>query len=284
MAKSPTSSKPQPNRAAEADLGDFDSQFPARSKLETEYSPSSILPSLGTTLETEVNRYFAGSREAINHFSFAEHRYGQLPRNTILIVSQPTPPLAMLVYVHGGYWQELSVNESLFAASDAGLLGMGFAAIGYTLAPKASIEKIVVEVECALTYLQQQFPLTKLIVAGSSAGAHLVACVLQRGRNPIHQAILMSGIYDLRPLVDTYINDALGLTVDRATYLSPLLGRPPARDGATVTIVVGEHETDAFHEQSRSYAEHIETDAIVVPDRHHFDLPFDVITFVQPIN
>lgn len=41
----------------------------------------------------------------------------------------------LLVFVHGGYWQELSKNEAAFAAHHVVSAGVSFAALGYGLAP-----------------------------------------------------------------------------------------------------------------------------------------------------
>jgi arylformamidase len=62
------------------------------------------------------------------------------------------PPL--LVYIHGGYWQELSKNESHFAAVQAVQAGLAHAVLDYTLAPAASVGQIVDECVQALRYLQ----------------------------------------------------------------------------------------------------------------------------------
>ncbi|CAF4695358.1 unnamed protein product, partial [Rotaria sp. Silwood2] len=59
-------------------------------------------------------------------------------------------PKAIFVYIHGGYWQFLSRNESAFMAqtmSDAQILT---AVIGYPIAPHGTIDQIVTCVEQAL--------------------------------------------------------------------------------------------------------------------------------------
>lgn len=73
----------------------------------------------------------------------------------------------------------------------------------------------------ALSKAMQGNKQAKFIVGGHSAGAQLAAQLLHE--NPKHDQptidvkqivgfILFSGVYDLRPLVSTYINDALKLT------------------------------------------------------------------------
>jgi hypothetical protein len=43
------------------------------------------------------------------------------------------------------------------------------------------------------------------------------------------EVVLLSGVYDLRPLVETFINKPLGLDVQSATAVSPLLSTVHAR-------------------------------------------------------
>ena len=55
---------------------------------------------------------------------------------------------------------------------------------------------------------------------GNSAGAHLSACMMttdwsQYGvsvAQPLAGAVLLSGVYDLRPIQSTYVNEPLNLT------------------------------------------------------------------------
>ena len=67
---------------------------------------------------------------------------------------------------------------------------------------------------------------------GHSAGAHLCAMALSSdwflGLTPeetslFNGVILLSGIYDLKPLITTYVNEPLGMTVDEAEANSPLM-------------------------------------------------------------
>jgi hypothetical protein len=68
--------------------------------------------------------------------------------------------------------------------------------------------------------------------------------------------ILISGIYDLRPLVETDINGALKLDMNSATLYSPMLFNSPliSREKMKVLIAYGEHESSAFKEQSNLFA------------------------------
>lgn len=210
------------------------------------------------------------------------------------------PPL--LVFIHGGYWQELSKHESSFAAPDVLRQGIAFAALDYTLAPAASVAEMVLECRQALAWLQAHaaelgFDGTRIVVAGSSAGAHLAAmCALPAAGAPVAKAaeraavsvtapaavkavVLVSGIYELEPLVGTSINAALGLDAPAARGVSPALadlrGFPPA------VLCWGAVETGEFKRQGRDFAAALQRAGtpcrvFEVPGRNHFDVIFDL--------
>lgn len=197
------------------------------------------------------------------------------------------PPL--LLFIHGGYWQELSKNDSLFAADGCLAAGAAFAALDYTLAPQATVQQMVGECRMALRWLHDHaasfgFDARRIVVAGSSAGAHLAAmCCLRSwpGEPDLPAglpaaAVLVSGIYELSPLVGTSINGALGLTPAAAASVSPmrcdLAGFPPT------LVAWGAVETSAFKDQSRAFAQRIAAAGGTVPQQaevpgcNHFDV------------
>ena len=217
--------------------------------------------------------------------------WGDGPNEVFEYFASGTRNSPLLVFIHGGYWQEGSRADSLFAAPRALAAGISYAAIEYDLAPSASLEKIVDQCRRALRWLLDHasalgFDRDRVHVAGSSAGAHLTAMLLLRdyagggapdSPPPLAGAVLLSGVYDLRPLVPTYINRALGLSDDTAAALSPLL----RLHGGPVPIIVawGEAETAESQRQSRAYAAVLRkagfpTQDFEVPRVNHFDIVF----------
>lgn len=89
------------------------------------------------------------------------------------------------------------------------------AAIGYTLAPEANLDEMVAEIVESLEYLNS-FALSRhsvgLYVAGHSAGAHLAFMGVAKCPNhlaSVRGLVLSAGVYDLTPLVNTYIGQPL---------------------------------------------------------------------------
>ena len=147
------------------------------------------------------------------------------------------------VFIHGGYWQALSKDDSTFAGADFVEHGVAYAAVNYTLAPHAKIAQIVEQCRRCVQWLYENAARLgvdneRIFLSGSSAGAQLAAMVVLSAKEDelLHGAIkgvtLLSGIYDMRPLCRTYVNEPLHMDEAEALSLSPqfmdLAGLPPA--------------------------------------------------------
>lgn len=246
---------------------------------EREYSPSSRI---GGDWRPYLAAYVQRSRAAVERLGAPRTlAYGRSASETVDVFAPPAgSPAATLVYFHGGYWQELSKHESAFAAGDALDAGAAFVAVDYTLAPAVRVETIVAQCVAAFDRVHAEaaglgLDPARLVVAGSSAGAHLAAMVALQRPRAVAAAVLVSGVYDLGPLVGTSINAALGLEADDARALSPqfadLSGFPPA------VLAWGDNETGEFVRQSGAFAAALracgrDVEVFEVPGRNHFDV------------
>jgi arylformamidase len=195
-----------------------------------------------------------------------------------------------VVAVHGGYWRMLSRFDTSFMAATLAGAGIATVPVDYTLAPAATLEEIVRQVRTAIAWLHRHgreygVDPERLHVVGSSAGGHLAAMTLVGGwhagfglpPDAIKGGLLVSGLFDLRPLVASFANEWLGLDAERAAALSPYLA--PA---GTAPLVVADAEREAagFHTQSDRFHARWRTDApcrrLTVPARNHFDVFTDL--------
>jgi len=238
---------------------------------EREYSPSSCI---GGDYRPYLDAYATRSAAARRAHKPEVLRYGPGERQTIdLFIPTGVARPPVLVFFHGGYWQELSKQESAFAAPQSLAHGIAYAAVGYTLAPRATLAAIVEECRAALSSLSSVGP---LVVAGSSAGAHLAAMAASER---VSAAVLVSGIYELEPLIGTSINTVLGLDVAAAAAASPL--RQPLEGFPPGLVCWGENETDQFKRQSRAFAAALRAadrpcTAFECAGRNHFDVILDL--------
>ena len=216
------------------------------------------------------------ARFRAQHAGTIDLAYGPRPRNKWDLFPAPDRMAPCLVHVHGGYWQARSREN--FSCMMEGVLAAGFAAAmpGYTLAPDATLLEIVAEVHRALDWLGAEGPAHgiagPIILSGWSAGGHLCAVGL---RHPsVRAGLAMSGIYELGPLRDTYLNAKLHLSDGEIATLSPL--RLPSVDKPLV-LAYGTAELPALVENSRSFhayrsARHQAGALIPVPRANHFTI------------
>jgi arylformamidase len=203
-------------------------------------------------------------------------RYGKRQRNTWDLFPQADPDAPCIVFIHGGYWQRNAKEQ--FANLVAGPHGRGWAAAlpGYTLAPDASLTEIVAEINAALDWLAAHGPAHgingPIVLSGWSAGGHLTAMCLD---HPLVKAgLAISGIFELGPVRDTYLNEKLRLTEQEIVSLSPM--RLPPVD-KPLAFAYGTAELPPLVSDSRDFhsvrsAAHLPGTLIPVPRANHFTI------------
>lgn len=252
-------------------------------ELDREYSPSSVSKHPAAFYIAE---YGSRSRNVLDSLGTNIQRESYGPGiDEYVVLARHSVDAPLLVFIHGGYWQALSADECCMWAADALAMGFSFASINYTLAPTATLDRIVAQCRMAMDWLADGSGLRpkRTIVAGSSAGGHLAAMVSTARPTPhaCDGALLLSGVFDLRPLVKTNVNTAVMLTTPDAVRLSPM--HVAVNPVPRVHTIVGDEETSSFKSQSADYATKIVAAGVgacnsVVPGRDHFDLIYDLLT------
>ncbi|KAF0126742.1 MAG: esterase [Xanthobacteraceae bacterium] len=178
--------------------------------------------------------------------------YGTGERQKIDLYPGRDPRAPCLVYFHGGYWMRNS--REMFAVLGEGVAAHGWSVAmpGYTLAPEATLAEIVGECSTALDWLAANGPANgvqgPLIVAGWSAGGHLAAMALSH--EAVAAGLAISGIFELAPLADTYLDEKLSLSRAEIADLSPLR-RPPVMKPLAITY--GDNELPALVANSHAF-------------------------------
>jgi arylformamidase len=178
--------------------------------------------------------------------SCRELRYGEAERNRIdYFEAGKGAPL--LVFIHGGYWQNRAKENFSFLAAGPLAHGISVALIGYTLAPQKRLDGIIKEIRAALDFLSQ-FGM-QYMVSGWSAGGHLTAMAMP---HPCAKAgLAISGIYDLEPIRHCYLNEKLQLDDGEARRNSPLLNYLTEKP---LLLAYGGDELPELQRQSVDYA------------------------------
>ena len=201
------------------------------------------------TLVEARNAASAAYRKA--HSDKLDIPYAPGDRTAFDLYPAPDPRAPCLVFIHGGYW--LRNSREFFAAYAEGLAqhGWSIAMPGYTLAPQASLTAIVREIGAALDWLADHGAAHgvagPVVVSGWSAGAQLAA--LHLGHRLVAAGLAISGVYDLKPLRDTALNDALKLSDEEIATLSPVRAVPAAPK--PLAIAYGTAELPALVHHSR---------------------------------
>ena len=202
--------------------------------------------------------------------------YGTGARQKFDLFLPEGAPKGLLVYVHGGYW--LAFGRESWSHLAAGALGRGWACAmpSYTLAPQARIAEITVEigrsVDAAAALVSGP-----VVVTGHSAGGHLSARMGCEGAplsSQVARVMPISPVADLEPLMQTAMNEKLGITRAEAAKESP--SGLALRKGTSAHVWVGGDERPAFLWQARLLAEHWKCDWTVAKGKHHFDVIDDL--------
>jgi len=226
--------------------------------------------------------------------------YGEREREFVDIFPAPdrtgAPDAPVLVYFHGGYWRTGSARENNYIAEPFLAAGACVAVVNYDLSPTVPIATIVGQARRAIAWVGANAGAhggdgERLFLLGHSAGAHLVAMALadDTGETPleaVRAAAVISGIYDLDPVVRAAVNGEIGLAPGDIAPFSPL-GHPP-RVPVPLLVAVGLAESEEWVRQSRLYAEAAEAAGCPVtrvdlPGGDHYEPLFNLMEPSDPL-
>ena len=271
---------------ARAGLEDWRSLSPE--ELSRQYSPRGTVNNLDALLQD----YRTQSQPMYDLPHLRDLRYGTQADELLDLFPVPGRTDAPLfVFIHGGYWRALGKQDSVFMARNFTAHGVAVAAVNYQLAPAARLSEIVAQCRRSLAWLYTHGPahgidVRRIVLGGSSAGAHLAAMLLAPGwqaafglpPDVVQAGVLVSGLYDLAPVQQTTPNDWLALDSAEAAALSPQSCLPEA--GTRICIATAEKDTDEFKRQSLDYAAACTRQGCAVQyeeiaGRNHFDVIMD---------
>ncbi|HEX5629693.1 MAG TPA: alpha/beta hydrolase, partial [Usitatibacteraceae bacterium] len=166
----------------------------------------------------------------------------------------------LLVFLHGGYWRGLDKRMFAWLAPAWVAEGVSVALVNYRLCPAVGIADIVDDAIAALNWIAIHAPVhgtgaERIVVAGHSAGGHLVGAIFAASRecfafdpSRIAGGVPISGLFDFSPMplfsgnadfrLDAASARALDLHDKRPTIAAPLV------------VAVGGDESGEFIRQS----------------------------------
>ncbi|KAJ8001569.1 hypothetical protein DPEC_G00170840 [Dallia pectoralis] len=264
-----------------------------KDELERQYSPSvwsrrmsadDVIKSHVTAL-TEGTVRARGLAQTLLNVPYGD---GEGEKLDVYLPTTTSPDVPLVIYIHGGYWQFLSKEESGFMAVPLVHKGVVVVAVGYDIAPKGNMDLMVSQVRRSVASIVQQYShISGVYLCGHSAGAHLAAMVLstdwsQYNVTPqIKGAFLVSGIYDLQPILSTYVNEPLKMTVEVALRNSPSQLVPQLKlssSNCDIVVAVAQDDSPEFWKQSKDYYKVLESAGGLnvtfedVPNTDHFNI------------
>ena len=214
-------------------------------------------------------------------------QYGDGEKDKLDIFRCGKPNAPLFIFIHGGYWQRGDKSIYSFVANSFVNSGIDVALIGYQLCPGATMTNIVDKIREAIVWIwnnADEYSISKnrINVSGHSAGGHITGMILATDwkevsknlpDNLVKTGIPISGLYQLNPIRETTIADALGLDDAESLALSPHFFEPQTQ--APILVTLGGGETPEFHWQTDNFVNKwkglkASIDYFAEPDVDHF--------------
>ena len=255
---------------------------------EAEFNPRCAVP--------EAAEYSAKSKikseQAHQKFSDIEQRrYGQEPLATFNFRRSSRTNQPLFVFIHGGYWRARDKNDFGYVFNALEPSNANVAVLNYDLCPQVTVRQITAQIQQAMLWLHANagelgFDPKRIFVAGHSAGAHLIAMMMAQEASVfsipdgmISKAYLISGIYELSPVLNISVNEEIRLKPEDVYALSPI--HLPPSNKTPYEIIVGEAEPPSWVAQSVDFSSYLDqqgakSSLTILPGRHHYSILQDM--------
>jgi arylformamidase len=197
-------------------------------------------------------------------------QYGADADDLIDIFAPPSAPsgaqgVPVLVFIHGGAWTRNTRLDVSFAAPTLVGRGAAYLAPDFGSLKTLRLPDMVEKCRQALEWTVRNAASfggdpARVFLAGHSSGAHLAACVLitdwkSRGLpvDAIKGALLMSGMYDLYPVLLSSRGSFLHVTAEEQAAFSPM--RHLDKIACPVAISLADEDSPEFKRQSSVFAD-----------------------------
>ena len=171
------------------------------------------------------------------------------------------------LHIHGGAWRANSRDDAGFVAPAFTAAGLDVAVPDFSLLPAKRLPDVVAELRSCVRFLASGGPIH---LSGHSSGAHLAAVLATEFA--FASVALVSGAYDLAPVLLSSRRDYIHLSAEEAEALSPV--RHTARITAPLLVAWGTAESPEFIRQGEAMAVATGARRFVLDGLHHFAAPY----------
>lgn len=207
--------------------------------------------------------------------------YGPGPRNKLDFFRPEGAEHGLVMFIHGGYWRIF--DKSVWSHLARGCIENGWAVAmpSYTLAPDISIAGITREIAAATEFAGRLVG-GPIRLTGHSAGGHLATRMVctdtplsTETLDRVVNTVSISGVHDLRPLMNIALNSDLRLDLASARAESPALLEPV--ENTRITAWVGGAERPEFIRQAELLGNvwagfRAEVSCTIIPGQNHFSV------------
>lgn len=270
---------------------------------KTEFSTRKLYGDFATQQELDaeydVEKAVPGFLKYINNFTASSEKarkmlqgrtvvqYGPTLMERLTVYPAKNPDAPVMLFVHGGYWRLGIGDEYDFVAVGPSLAGFTVVIITYALTPSVNIPEMVRQVRSSIAWtagniLNFNGDPKRIFVAGHSAGAHLAAMTMSTDwsdyglpADTVKGVLAISGLYDLEPVSQTFVEPAVRITAEQILSSSPI--RLVRQNRIPLIVVWGELETASFQKQSVDYCKAWQNAGnqshyLIVEDANHFNI------------
>lgn len=242
--------------------------------LEDAYNNSKAVPESGEIFKQWIKKSQAFRAE---HAQFLDIPYGTLPREKLDYFSAG-PKTPVVIFIHGGFWQMRAKDDFAFLAETYLKEGISVVMVGYPLAPEATMDQIVASSRKAVSYIGKHIASwggdpDNVVLSGWSSGGHLAVASMNEMK--LKAVVPISGIYELEPLVGTYLNKKLQLDLSSAKRNSPMLDLPKGK--TPIDVFIGGSELIEMRRQSFDFNNRLKATQYPVslqeiPGKNHYTM------------
>lgn len=208
-------------------------------------------------------------------------RYGNCDTQSIdLFVPAKAVRAPIFIMIHGGAWR-LSMRQAFYGPAPAITAAGGIlAVVGFDCIPTVRLPDMAGQIQDAIRWVGRAIPAFggdpgNLNLIGHSSGGHLAAAMVAAGLPGVRNATLISGLYELEPVMLSARRLYLGLTAEEIEILSPI--RHVNAIFARCSVWWGSGDSPEFKRQSEAFARTLRDTgrlehAAMLPGRNHFEM------------
>lgn len=244
--------------------------------LDREYNTRLWAPDFAATI---ARHGLLGEAARARNGVLLDLRWGPGPRQTLDFFGVARAAGPLVLCIHGGYWQFRTTSKASVAFLAPSFLerGIAYCAVSYELCPEVTMDQMVGQLREAVRWVRANptllgYRVERLTAIGHSAGGHLAAMLALSPEGLVDAACGVSGLYELAPIANTYLNEPLRMDAAIAARNSPLLRvrenllKPPP-----MVLGVGGLESPEFKRQAAEFGRIYPAPVFELAGKNHYD-------------